>query len=338
MDDWILINEHSSHGIYTRASRSTGAVISGCFDVGIFFGTFESRGLVASSLLQPESCLNTVAIFFREAETTDLRQKYDPILLNQIARCSINPVVQLNSVSIKDVDNILSQILSCVPPEYFKAEADWFFDLGGAPITYFLGLMACLRDTFPSPRLTLFNPTGHYGSHKAKNSFTSGFEKMIWIPRLWGRPDPCLPKTYVFLLGFDSERGYEVFYRCEPDVMRAIIADPGYEEGYEHEPLKRNRILLEESGLFAVNGHQDIIKCDAGDPVAVWKELEELVSEQKGKSNVVFVPLGTKAHGLGCGLCALMDGIPAVLYHMPRIYSVRDTERGQWVWKYEVTL
>jgi len=219
---------------------------------------------------------------------------------------------------------------------FWRMGAKWFIDLGGSPIPYFLGLMAYLRGMFPCPKLTIFNPTGDYGEKRQGYSFTSGFDKNIWVPRLWGRPDPTLPWSYVFLLGFEGERSYEILYRCEPDKSRALVADPGYKQGYESEPIHANEMFLKESGLWGDNPKYEVIKTDASNPIATWKELEKICTDEYGKANVCFVPLGPKAHALGSGLCALTNGVPAILYHMPRAYSIRDVKRGEYLWKYEI--
>ncbi len=97
-------------------------------------------------------------------------------------------------------------------------------------------------------------------------------------------------------------------------------------------------MFLKESGLWRENGEYDVIESDAADPIETLRKLEKVVKDEKGKSNVCFVPLGTKAHALGSGLCALADGAAAVLYNMPRAYSLRDVNRGKYLWKYQITL
>lgn len=339
MGTWTEVGAgHSSGSICAKVFRSKNAPIKEKFDVSIFFGTFESRGLVSSKLLQKNSCMHSVIVFFNEAQDTSLRKKYDPILSSQVGKCSKEPTYTINNVSIKEVEKILEKLISWVPADCWKPEANWFIDLGGSPIPYFLGLLGYLRDIFPCPRLTIFNPTGDYEKEKEGYSFTYGFDKNIWVPRLWGRPDPALPWTYVFLLGFEGSRSYEVFFRCEPDNVLALYGKPGYKPGYEVESIKRNEMFLKESGLWVGNETYNIIESDAADPIETWCKLEKVVEGARGKSNVCFVPLGPKAHALACGLCALADGAAAVLYNMPRAYSLRDVNRGKYLWKYQITL
>jgi len=132
---------HSSGSICAKAFRSKNAPIKEKFDLGLFFGTFESRGLVSSNLLQKNSCMHSVIVFFSEAQDSSLRKKYDPILSSQVGKCSKEPTHTINNVSIKEVEKILEKLLSWVPADCWKPEANWFIDLGGSPISYFLGLL-----------------------------------------------------------------------------------------------------------------------------------------------------------------------------------------------------
>ena len=211
-------------------------------------------------------------------------------------------------------------------------------DLGGAPIPYFLGLLGYLRDLFPRPKLTIFNPTGEYGRGESGYSFTSGFDRNIWVPRMWGYPNPGLPWTYVFLLGFEGARSHDVLYKCEPEYIKALIGSPGYQRGYEQEAISRNKTFLIESGLMTDETSFNVLNADAANPVETWVKLQELVNENQNKTNICFVPLGTKGHALGSGLCALANNSPAVLYNMPRTYVVKDVKRGKYIWKYDILI
>jgi len=212
MSKWTQIGEaYSSHGIQAVAFRSKDAPIEDSFEVGVFFGTYESRGLISTSVLQSKSCVHSIIVLFSEAQDSSLRQEHDRILNRQVEQCSKESVVPIKDVSIKDIEGVLEKIISSVPPNCWTPDANWFVDIGGASIPYFLGILAYLRDMFPCPKLTIFNPTADYGTEEMEYTFTSGFDKNIWVPRLWGRPDPILPWTYIFILGFDGNRSYEVF-------------------------------------------------------------------------------------------------------------------------------
>lgn len=339
MGQWVQVGKpHNHHGVEATAFRCKDAKIQEHFELGIFFGSFQERVLVSSRLLQPGSCSHSTAIFFDEARGEDLRTKYDAILTKQLGTLSKQAVITIDNISIKNVEDNLETILRKIPPDCWSAHARWFVDIGGSPIAYFLGLIGYLRDLFPRPKLTIFNPTGDYGQSESGYTFTSGFDKNIWVPRLWGRPEAGLPWTYVFLLGWEGNRSHEVFYLCEPEDVKALIGSPGYQRGDERLALSRNEMFLKETGLWPEDDQPQVLRADAGDPVQTWLILQQIVDEQRGKSNVCFVPVGLKGHALGAGLCALANGTPAVLYHMPRTYSVRDVKRGQFLWKYEISL
>lgn len=339
MDAWELVDEYKSKGLGVKAYRSIEAGIKGSFDLGIFFGTFETRGLTSTKdILAKKSCDYSVMVFFDEEKDGSLRQKYDPILLKNVKKITKKEIFEVRDYSIKSIEQILRNIFSVIPISCLHPESHWFVDISGSPIPYFLGLLGFLRDIFPRPKVTIFNPTGHYPEHKEGYSFTRGFDKLIWIPRFWGQPSPALPRTYVFLLGFNGNRSYEVFYKCEPDHTKALVSSPGYEEEYEKEAINRNEHFLKESGLLTEGKEPTVIKSDAANVVDTWKKLEAIVDAERDKSNVIFVPLGPKAHALGCGLSALSDARSSILYHLPRSYEVRDVKRGKFLWKYDITL
>ena len=146
MELWTEVGKgHSFGSIHAKAFRSRNAIINEKFDLGIFFGTFESRGLVSSNLLQKNSCKHSVIVFFKEAQDTSLRKKYDPALTSQVGKCSREDTYTINNISIKEIEKILEKLLSWVPADCWKSEASWFIDLGGSPIPYFLGLLGYLH-------------------------------------------------------------------------------------------------------------------------------------------------------------------------------------------------
>lgn len=338
MEQWELIEEYKHQGIELKALRSNNAPIGESFDLALFWSTFESRGLVSSNLLKEKSCTDSVIVFFEEEKETPLRSKNDKILIEQVTRCTKNPVTIINNISIKDIEESLRKIFSKIPQSSFRRNTNWFIDISGASTPFFLSTVAHLLKAFPSPSLVLFNPTGSYKDGTSYGfRFTSGFDRNIWIPSLWGQQDPSLPWTYVFLLGFNGDRSYEVLYRCEPKKVKALIGNPGYQKSYVAAAIKKNDTFLRQCGLWSDDGKHDLIMADASNPIDSWKKLQEIVIEERNRTNICFVPLGPKAHALGSGLCAITDGKSAVLYSIPRTYIVKDVPRGEYIWKYEIT-
>jgi hypothetical protein len=331
---WDLISEHRSSGILARSYKSTDDPVEGDFSVGIFFGSFESRGLVSSTLLQNGTCETSIIVFFREMDDKGLRKKYDDLLHRQVKNCSIRDPILIENRSITEVEEILKDILLRIPEESYSGRKCWFIDTSVSPKPYFLGLLGYLRQRIESPALTMFNSTGYYEKDwnlSEAFSFTEGFEEYIWIPWLWGRPDPRLPWTYLFLLGFEGDRSYGTYDRFEPEYVNALISDPGYRPNYVKVAQERNRQFLEEAC-------PEIIYANAGDAVEAWVKIDECLEKARLATNICIVPLGPKPHALGGCLSALTDGVPAVLYLMPRSFKVRDVPRGDYIWKYELTL
>lgn len=303
------------------------------FDLGIFFASFESRALISSKLLKKRACHQTIIIYFTEAKEDKLRVEYDVILKKQVTRCSVNPPKIIEDFSIRDITKIINNIFENVN---YKNNNKWFLDIGGAPIPYFLGLMGYLKEWLLPPVLTIFNPTGKYvKSHKMERfSFTAGFCETIWIPRFWGVMDCTLPQEYIFMLGHDGFRSQWLLETCEPDKVQAFLAQPGYLPEHEARALEENKLFMDLVGLTS----ETILKADAADVVDTYLKLDQLIRKEKGKYNICFAPLGTKAHALACGICALAHNTPAIIYQMPRSFSVRDVPCGETLWLYEIKL
>lgn len=321
-------------GVRAACLRSGEDTINDDYDMAIFFSSCESRTLVGSQLLKEKSCRDAVVVFFKEAKEHDLRRIHDKKLLKQVRRVSKNAPLVISDASVKGAERLVEDILYSAPPSAFGLNSHWFVDLGGAPSSCYIGLLGYLRELHPAPRVTLFNPTGSYGNQQHGYSFTEGFEKHVWAPRFWGQPNPVLSWHYVFLMGFEGERCVKVLEECEPWIVSAILGDPGYGPEDAEEALNRNEMFLREASLT----EEDLIRCNAASPTETWQALQDLVNRDDGKHNFCFVPLGTKGHAVGCALCAMALSAPAVLCHIPRAYSIRDAKRGEYLWRYEITL
>lgn len=332
---WDLITEHAASGIAARSFRTENDHIDDHFDVGIFFGSFESRGLVAAEHLKPQSCENSIIIYFKEIDNQGLRLKYDERLRELVEECTNNKPIMITDKSIMRVDDILKEILESVPDDAISRNSRWFIDTSVSPKPYFLGLMGYFRHKLSRPSFTLFNSTGHYEKNVTPAlafSFTEGFESYTLVPWFWGRPDPRLPWTYFFLLGFEGDRSYATYDKFEPDFVKALISDPGYMPEYPEEARKRNHQFLEESCV------DEIIYSDAADPVSTWMKIQDAIADTLSKTNICIVPLGPKPHAIGGALRALEDDLPSILYLMPKSFRVRDIPRGKYIWKYEIVL
>lgn len=273
-------------------------------------------------------------MLFDDAKDEPLRRTHDGLLFSQVVRCTENDPKALKGLSVAGIEQILDAIMGYAPQTSLRPGARWFIDITGAPKPYFLGLLGRLRQRVSAPTLSLFYCTGYYekgGQADDPYSFTSGPDRYIWVPWLWGRPDPALPWTYIFLLGFEGQRSRDVFERFEPRYVKAVIGKPGYRPCYD-------RIAEEANAAFLKEARPLRIYTNPGDAVETWKRLESVVSRSLRRSNVCFVPLGSKPHALGAGLAALAEGSPAVLYLMPRAFTVRDIPRGNYVWIYEISM
>lgn len=323
-----------SRGILADTSQSINDKIDEKFKIGIFFGTSESRGLISSGLLADKSCFKSLIIFFKEFKNHKLRKNNDLLLLKQVEKCTSEKPYQIHDVSIQDVDLIIKKILDYILESHLSSDDKVFFDISGCPKPYFLGLLGYMRYKHMSPKFTLFYPEGDYEKGSTPNiahSFTAGFNRYMWIPYLWGRPNPDLPWNYIFLLGFEGGRSHEIYDRFEPSLVEALIGKPGYRPEYTDITIIENKLFLEEA-------KPKRLYSDAADPAITGEILLERIKENKTRSNICFVPLGTKPHSLGAALASLTDGSSSILYLMPRSFTIRDTPRGKHIWLYDITL
>ena len=322
------------NGISARSSQLVDKKIKENFKIGIFFGTSESRGLISSKLLKKKSCSESIIVFFDEFKESKLRKKNDFLILKQVERCTSEKPYQIHEGSIQDVEPIIKKILDYIFESHLSTDDKVFFDITCCPKPYFLGLLGYMRNRYPSPKFKLFYSEGDYekGSKSgAEYSFATGFNRYMWIPYLWGRPNPSLPWNYIFLLGFEGSRSYQIYDRFEPLFVEALIGKPGYKPEY-------TKIAKEKNELFLNEAKPNILYSDAADPITTAKILLERIRKNKNKSNICFVPLGSKPHSLGAMLAAITDGYSSMLYLMPKSFVIRDTKRGDRLWLYNIVL
>lgn len=339
---WKQISEHTDHGItvrscrcpYSPSARSSASSIDKSFALGIFFGTFESRGLVSSRILDRKACRDSIVVLFKEKDAKGLRDKHDQVLLEQVGRCTARDPIVIDGASVNDIESTSQQIMATIPKHAWRVDSEWFVDISGSPKPYFLALLGYLRRRALSPKLTLFHPSANYEENELPEdayTFTSGFDRYIWVPWLWGTPIPSQPWSYIFLLGFEGNRSYEIYNRFEPNFVQAFVARPGYRPEYYTRAVEENAAFLAESMVTPYTAH-------ASDAVLAWKAIRKGLARLPADTNKCIIPLGPKPHALAGGLAALCDGAPAVLYMIPRTYKAHDVAPGRTLWSYEISL
>ncbi len=331
---WKSFSKHNSRGIYAESFRSFNDNIEGKFNVGIFFSSFESRCSIGSQLIDESSCDSSIIVLFTEKDDLGLRDKHDPELFKYVAACSKATPIVIDNFSIRNVEEIIAKILHSIPENSSSDRCKWFIDITTCPKPFFMSILGYFRGMIDSPQFTLFNATAHYEKNinpPDAFTFTKGFGQYMWVPWLWGNPDPRLPWTYFFLLGFEGNLSYSTFERFEPQFVQALFSYPGYRKNYPQEALKQNKEFLKEA-------RPKLLYADAADTVQTWRRIEHAIIKQKTRTNICIVSFGPKPQALAGCLHALTDGNPGVLYLMPKSHKVRDIPRGDYIWKYEVSL
>lgn len=330
---WETVSEYESAGIRASSLKSQRSKIKDDYSLGIFFGTYESRGLLSTRLLASKCCRQSIVVFFKESKDHILRKKNDRLLLERVRECSEREPIVIQDMSVSRVEEILSSIIKKVPRAAFSSGSRWFIDMAGSPKPYFLGICAYVRRMIGAPALTFFHASGDYERGNALDdaySFTDGFDRYMWVPFLWGRPDRTRSWTYFFLLGFEGNRSLDIWERFEPKHAEAVIGNPGYKPEYV-------KIAKRKNAHFLRRAKPKILFADAADAVQAWRKLDARISKVCQKSNVCLVPLGTKPHALASALVALANCSSSVMYLMPRSFAVRDIHPGKFVWLYKVS-
>jgi hypothetical protein len=340
---WRQANYVEDCGITVRSfsSKIKTAAIDKKYRFSLFFGTYESRGLVSSKLLGDQSCTSSLIVFFKEKDSRGLRDKYDKILHDQVRKCTKQEPGILDNVSVSDVEKTFSAIIHKIPKDALSPDAEWFIDMVGSPKPYILALLGYLRRQIISPRLCLFHPSAYYEAGETADdafTFTSGLDRYVWVPWLWGMPIPAAPWAYFFLLGFEGNRSYEIYAQFEPIYTLSLVGNPGYRKKYYSHALRENKRFFDEASPVKIEAH-------ASDVALAWRKIrqaflkvERNAIRRNQRINKCIVPLGPKPHAIAGCLAALCDPSCSILYLMPRTYKVHDVQPGDTVWRYEVTL
>jgi hypothetical protein len=328
---WEKQSEYNYEDIRAVSYKSRVARICESYDMGIFFGSYEARALLSSSLIKKGHCEKSIIVLFNEKDDIGLRRKNDRLLVKQVKRCSRTKPIIIRC-DIKGIERNLDNIEKSIPMNLYDKGCRWFIDSSGAPKPYTLSLISRLHNKISAPLIEIFHPTGDYEklvNDDSAYTFTRGESEYIWIHGYEGFPDIKRKWSFFFLLGFEGERSYGTLYRFEPSDVWALIGSPGYKPQYYSEARKRNRTFLDE-------GKPKIIEANAADAVETFKKIERQLGEITKRYNCCIIPLGSKPHAIGAALASLCHKNVGIMYLLPRKWNYRNIVEGKTMWKYHI--
>jgi len=336
MKNWDTINISNEADIFFEITAKRhdcidAGIIEECFDYGIFFNSSELRTLEYAKLFKKDSIGQTLLIDFKNDNCELKIQNFtkNKEYLNSFTKTLYE---ELLIEDIFDYEKNLIDIINHIPSVVFKINAKCFIDITGIPLIYSVALVRYLKLLFPSPTLYLLNVSGKYEEDGKKGipQFSDGQKENIYIPGYYGKPDFAKPWLYILLLGFEGNRSLSIYKMNEPDYVKAIVAEPGYQNEYCSKAIEINKRFLSEAKIT----ESDLIKIGAGDPITVYDKILELYEDYKDRANICLVPLGTKPHAIGAGLAALKQKRMAIMYQVPKSYSMNETKAAKDMWIY----
>ncbi len=301
------------------------------FNYVILFNSTEERTLEYGKLFKKSSVNGALLVNFNDTESKLKSEnlKANLKILNKIS--SVIPSI-LDNLNIFNYEESIGLIIRAIPDILFNQKSNIFIDITGVPLIYSTAIFKILKQRFPSPSIYLFNVSACYTVGTNSNyQFSEGERKNIYIPGYYGRPDFSKPWLYIFLLGFEGNRSLSILKQNQPDFCEAIIAEPGYQNDYEAEAIEINNSFLVESNI----SKDELIKIDAGDPVALCEKIIEIYDKNQN-CNICVVPLGTKPHAIGAGMAAIIKDDISIMYQVPKKYSMNNTKSGKSVWIYKI--
>lgn len=331
-DMWQLINKSNDNDLEIEVYQSENGKIDETIDFAIIFNSYESRALEYFNLFKKNQIKKALLVNFqsdKEIKAVNLIKNRD--LLKIITS---EEIVEIKDLNIFNYYENIQIIISSIPSESLFYGAKWFIDITGEPSIYSVSLLKSIKQLFPSPSLFMLNVSGIYDSEsdRTHTHFSEGIKEDIRIPFYEGNPDYSKPWKYIFLLGFEGERSLSILKLNEPASCEVVVAQPGYEEQYADEPIKKNECFLRELSYEK----EDIIYSDIGDVVKLINIFDNIYLKTKKEMNLCIVPLGPKPHALAAGLFGIIHPDISIMYQVPHKYYLKESKRGKYIWLYKI--
>lgn len=334
MTNWQEINKLQSKFFTVTVYKSECNIIEKfdeTFDFILIFNSSEERTLEYAKLFNKNSIKNSLLVDF-DNEYSSLKESNFSKNYEILEFISQNKPNVLKELDIFSYEESIEKIIDFLPQDNLNINSKCFIEITGVPLIYSTTLFKMLKQKFPNPNLYLLNVSANYeNGPNSKYQFSEGERENIYIPGYYGRPDFSKPWLYIFLLGFEGNRSLSILKQNQPDFSEAIIAEPGYQKDYSSSAIEINKSFFIESNIST----DEILKVDAGDPVALCNKIIELYDKYKD-TNICLVPLGTKPHAIGAGLAAIIKDEISIMYQVPKKYSMNGTKSGKYIWMYKI--
>lgn len=299
------------------------------FDIALLFASWDARCL--TPITAQVRAKSIVLVTFEYGGTSGANDKHAR-MLEEYAR-SVSGDVVLVSGDSRDTDGLWLTLREVLLSRMGRVPVLAYLDLSAACRFYALAAVALWLDGLARSVLVTY-AEAHYPAEISDidkhEMFTHGRWESLPIPGLEGAWDPVVHGTWLVSLGFEGSKTFRAVSREDPDLVRVLLPDPGFESGYVERTLARNEQLLldyaiPESGVF---------RAHAADAISAWRELSAI--REGYFSNLSMVSAGTKPHSLAFALHAIASGGGAVVYLKPAQHKETETEPNGVLWTYEI--
>lgn len=171
-----------------------------------------------------------------------------------------------------------------------------------------------------------------YAEGHGETRLSEGAWQAVGIPGLEGEYEPSNRRHMVVSLGFEGLKTLRLVNRHDPDLVSALVGDPGAQEGYSARAFNANQELLDEYAVTV----KEIVRAPAGDPTIAWSQLKEASHVKPFEQNVQIVATGSKPHALAAGLFAYDMLKPSVWYAMPALAKTASIKSNGYFWHYTI--
>lgn len=326
------------------------------FSFGLFFNSTEERAMEYRNLLADKSIEYSLLVDFKAPDENpeEVELKRQNFMLNKehlLSRSSQFKELVLDNIF--DYQENLNTIVSSIPRKLFTTDAKFFIDISGTPLIYTVALLRFFKLSFPSPVLYLLNVSGDYDNQeKGQPQFTRGVRENIFIPGYFGDANHASPYLYIFLLGYEGERSYNIFRENDPYLLEVFIPNPGYEEGNHLRTIRYNKDFLKEteyivelcnesddgtnSFKYAETKGKSMFHIPVEDIGCVCDTILKIFEDNKNEARIRLVPLGPKPHAIGAGLAGLIEDKISIMYQAPIAYSMNKVKAGEKMWVHKI--